>query len=98
MSAKDSNQNFRDSVALSMPADPRPTLENLRATPASPTRRSSTTRVRDASSGAEAQGRLGSACAARADRRSQSRRLAQSRIHHRLARGRTRVNRVALSR
>jgi hypothetical protein len=29
MSAKDSNQNFRDSVALSMLADPRPTLENL---------------------------------------------------------------------
>ncbi len=29
MSAQDSNQNFRDSVALSMLADPRPTLENL---------------------------------------------------------------------
>jgi len=29
MSAADSNQNFRDSVALSMLADPRPTLENL---------------------------------------------------------------------
>lgn len=29
MSATDSNQNFRDSVALSMLADPRPTLENL---------------------------------------------------------------------
>jgi hypothetical protein len=29
MSARDSNQNFRDSVALSMLADPRPTLQNL---------------------------------------------------------------------
>jgi hypothetical protein len=29
MSAQDSNQNFRDSVALSMLVDPRPTLENL---------------------------------------------------------------------
>jgi hypothetical protein len=29
MSAHDSNQNFLDSVALSMLADPRPTLENL---------------------------------------------------------------------
>jgi len=29
MSAQDSNQNFRDSVALSLVADPRPTLENL---------------------------------------------------------------------
>ena len=29
MSAKDSNQNFRDSVALSLLADPRPTLANL---------------------------------------------------------------------
>jgi hypothetical protein len=29
MNARDSNQNFRDSVALSMLADPRPTLENL---------------------------------------------------------------------
>ena len=29
MSATDSNQNFRDSVALSMLADPRPTLKNL---------------------------------------------------------------------
>jgi hypothetical protein len=29
VSAQDSNQNFRDSVALSMLADPRPTLENL---------------------------------------------------------------------
>jgi hypothetical protein len=29
MSAKDSNQNFRDSVALSLLADPRPTLVNL---------------------------------------------------------------------
>jgi hypothetical protein len=29
MSASDSNQNFRDSVALSMLEDPRPTLENL---------------------------------------------------------------------
>jgi len=29
MSGQDSNQNFRDSVALSMLADPRPTLENL---------------------------------------------------------------------
>lgn len=29
MSAQDSNQNFRDSVALSRLADPRPTLENL---------------------------------------------------------------------
>lgn len=29
MSAKDSNQNFRDSVALSLFADPRPTLVNL---------------------------------------------------------------------
>jgi hypothetical protein len=29
MSWQDSNQNFRDSVALSMLADPRPTLENL---------------------------------------------------------------------
>jgi len=29
MSANDSNQNFRDSVALSMLEDPRPTLENL---------------------------------------------------------------------
>jgi hypothetical protein len=29
MSAQDSNQNFRDSVALSLLADPRATLENL---------------------------------------------------------------------
>ncbi len=29
MSAQDSNQNFRDSVALSLLADPRPTLVNL---------------------------------------------------------------------
>jgi hypothetical protein len=29
MSEPDSNQNFRDSVALSLLADPRPTLENL---------------------------------------------------------------------
>lgn len=29
MSAQDTNQNFRDSVALSLLADPRPTLENL---------------------------------------------------------------------
>jgi hypothetical protein len=29
VSAQDSNQNFRDSVALSMLADPRPTLVNL---------------------------------------------------------------------
>ncbi len=29
MSAQDSNQNFRDSVALSLLTDPRPTLENL---------------------------------------------------------------------
>jgi hypothetical protein len=29
VSPQDSNQNFRDSVALSMLADPRPTLENL---------------------------------------------------------------------
>ena len=29
MSAQDSNQNFRDSVALSLLADPKPTLENL---------------------------------------------------------------------
>ena len=29
MSATDSNQNFRDSVALSKLQDPRPTLENL---------------------------------------------------------------------
>jgi hypothetical protein len=29
LSAKDSNQNFRDSVALSRLVDPRPTLENL---------------------------------------------------------------------
>jgi hypothetical protein len=29
MSAQDTNQNFRDSVALPMLADPRPTLENL---------------------------------------------------------------------
>ncbi len=29
MSAKDSNENFRDSVALSLLADPRPTLVNL---------------------------------------------------------------------
>jgi hypothetical protein len=29
MSARDSNQNFRDSVALSMLVDPRQTLENL---------------------------------------------------------------------
>jgi len=29
MSATDSNQNFRDSVALSRLQDPRPTLENL---------------------------------------------------------------------
>ncbi len=29
MNATDSNQNFRDSVALSMLEDPRPTLENL---------------------------------------------------------------------
>jgi hypothetical protein len=29
MSGQDSNQNFRDSVALSLVADPRPTLENL---------------------------------------------------------------------
>jgi hypothetical protein len=29
MSAQDSNQNFRDSVALSMLADPGPTLKNL---------------------------------------------------------------------
>jgi len=29
MAAHDSNQNFRDSIALSLLADPRPTLENL---------------------------------------------------------------------
>ena len=29
MAARDSNQNFRDSVALSRLVDPRPTLENL---------------------------------------------------------------------
>jgi len=29
MSGHDSNQNFRDSVALSLLTDPRPTLENL---------------------------------------------------------------------
>jgi hypothetical protein len=29
LSGQDTNQNFRDSVALSMLADPRPTLENL---------------------------------------------------------------------
>ena len=29
MAAQDSNQNFRDSVALSRLVDPRPTLENL---------------------------------------------------------------------
>lgn len=29
MTAQDSNQNFRDSVALSWLVDPRPTLENL---------------------------------------------------------------------
>ncbi|MHB8589613.1 MAG: DUF6027 family protein [Candidatus Dormibacteraceae bacterium] len=29
MSAQESNQNFRDSVALSKLVDPRPTLENL---------------------------------------------------------------------
>ena len=29
MTAQDSNQNFRDSVALSRLVDPRPTLENL---------------------------------------------------------------------
>ena len=29
MSGQDSNQNFRDSVALSLLTDPRPTLENL---------------------------------------------------------------------
>lgn len=29
MTARDSNQNFRESVALSRLADPRPTLENL---------------------------------------------------------------------
>jgi len=29
MSGRDSNQNFRDSVVLSLLADPRPTLENL---------------------------------------------------------------------
>lgn len=29
MTARDSNQSFRDSVALSRLADPRPTLENL---------------------------------------------------------------------
>jgi hypothetical protein len=29
MSGPDSNQNFRDSVAVSLLADPRPTLENL---------------------------------------------------------------------
>jgi len=29
MSGRDSNQNFRDSVALSLITDPRPTLENL---------------------------------------------------------------------
>ncbi len=29
MTAQDSNQNFRDSVALSLLADPRPTLVNL---------------------------------------------------------------------
>lgn len=29
MSPQDTNQNFRDSVALSLLADPKPTLENL---------------------------------------------------------------------
>jgi len=29
MSGRDSNQNFRDSVVLSLLTDPRPTLENL---------------------------------------------------------------------
>jgi hypothetical protein len=73
MSAKDSNQNFRDSVALSMLADPRPTLENLaRNTGLSYEEVVDHALVRYASPGAEAQSRLGPQCLARADHRTQS--------------------------
>ena len=55
MSGQDSNQNFRDSVALSLLADPRPTLENLaRNTGLTYTEVEHHALVRYASSGAEA--------------------------------------------
>jgi hypothetical protein len=55
MNARDSNQNFRDSVALSMLADPRPTLENLaRSTGLTYEEVAHHALVRYASSGAEA--------------------------------------------
>ncbi len=55
MSGTDSNQNFRDSVALSRLADPRPTLENLaRNTGLSYEEVAHHALVRYASSGAEA--------------------------------------------
>jgi hypothetical protein len=55
MSAQDSNQNFRDSVALSLFADPKPTLENLaRSTGLSYEDVVHHALVRYASSGAEA--------------------------------------------
>ncbi|HEY4912690.1 MAG TPA: DUF6027 family protein [Candidatus Dormibacteraeota bacterium] len=55
MSGQDSNQNFRDSVALSLLADPRPTLENLaRNTGLTYTEVVHHALVRYASSGAEA--------------------------------------------
>ncbi|MHB8612904.1 MAG: DUF6027 family protein [Candidatus Dormibacteraceae bacterium] len=55
MSGQDSNQNFRDSVALSMLTDPRPTLGNLaRNTGLSYEEVAHHALVRYASSGAEA--------------------------------------------
>jgi len=55
MSGRDSNQNFRDSVVLSLLADPRPTLENLaRSTGLTYEEVAHHALVRYASSGAEA--------------------------------------------
>ena len=55
MSGRDSNQNFRDSVVLSLLTDPRPTLENLaRSTGLTYAEVVHHALVRYASSGAEA--------------------------------------------
>jgi hypothetical protein len=45
VTSQDSNQNFRDAVALSRLVDPRSTLENLAATPLSVTKTLSITRL-----------------------------------------------------
>ena len=96
MSGQDSNQNFRDSVALSLLADPRPTLENLaRNTGLTYEEVVHHALVRYASSGAEAL-LAWEPHALRAHRRAESRGLAEGRIDHRLARGRPGVCRLAL--